>query len=69
MQALPRKPASVYGLLALGLIPMVGPALPQYRFSPFWFSLAVLIAGHDLFRKRGAHATEGRRRDRTLGAL
>jgi hypothetical protein len=48
------KPLSVYGLLAVGLILLIEPALPQYHFSPFWFSLGILstvIALYDLFRK------------------
>jgi hypothetical protein len=54
MQALLRKPPSVYGLLALGLILVIEPALPQYHFSLFWFSLGVigtLVAVYDLVRK------------------
>lgn len=49
-----RKPLSVYGLLAVGLILVIEPALPQYHFSLFWFSLGVagtVIALYDLFRK------------------
>lgn len=49
-----RKPLSAYGLLAVGLILVVEPALPQYHFSVFWFSLGVggtIIALYDLFRK------------------
>lgn len=49
-----RKPLSVYGLLALGLILIIEPALPWYHFSPFWFSLGVLAtltALHDLVRR------------------
>lgn len=48
------KPPSVYGLLAVGIILIVEPALPQYHFSPFWFSLGLIsaaIAGYDLLRK------------------
>jgi hypothetical protein len=48
------KPLSVYGLLAMGLILVIEPALPWYHFSPFWFSLGVLstaIALYDLLRK------------------
>lgn len=55
MRALLRKPPSVYGLLALGAILIIEPALPQYHFSPFWFSLGVvgaLIALRDLVRKQ-----------------
>ncbi len=54
MSLFARKPPSVYGLLALGLILVVEPALPQYHFSLFWFSLGVLgvaIAGYDLLRR------------------
>ena len=49
-----RKPPSVYALLALGLILVIEPVLPQYHFSPFWFSLGVLgvaVAGYDLLRR------------------
>jgi hypothetical protein len=49
-----RKPFSVYGLLAVGAILIIEPALPQYHFSPFWFSLGVIsaaIALLDVFRK------------------
>lgn len=49
-----KKPPSVYGLLAVGLILVIEPALPWYHFSPFWFSLGVLstaVALYDLFRK------------------
>ena len=49
-----KKPPSVFGLLAVGLILVVEPALPWYHFSPFWFSLGVLSMGaalYDLFRK------------------
>lgn len=54
MRLAPRKPLSVYGLLVVGLILVIEPALPWYHFSPFWFSLgviAVAIALYDLFRK------------------
>ena len=67
MRALLGKPPSVFGLLAVGLILMIEPALPQYHFSLFWFSLgviAVLIAGYDLFRNSGgerAHSTPARK--------
>lgn len=37
-----RKPPSVYGLVAIGPILAIEPALPHYRFSLFWFSLGVL---------------------------
>lgn len=50
-----RKPLSVYGLLAVGLILVGEPLLPQYHFSAFWFSLgvaAVVIALRDLLRTR-----------------
>jgi hypothetical protein len=53
--ALLRKPPSVYGLLALGLVLVFEPALPQYHFSLFWFSLGVigtLIAVYDLVRQQ-----------------
>lgn len=49
-----RKPPSVYGLVAIGLILVIEPALPQYHFSPFWFSLGVLgtaVGLYDLVRK------------------
>lgn len=52
--AFKRKSPSVYGLLAVGLILVVEPALPQYHFSLFWFSLGVLsvvIAAYDLLRR------------------
>lgn len=55
MHALLRKPPSAYGLLALGLILVIEPALPQYHFSLFWFSLGVigaLVAVYDLVRKQ-----------------
>jgi hypothetical protein len=51
---LKEKPASVFGLLIVGLILVIEPALPWYYFSPFWFSLgvlSVLIALYDLLRK------------------
>lgn len=54
MRALLRKPPSVYGLLTVGLILIIEPALPWYHFSPFWFSLgllATLIALYDLLRR------------------
>lgn len=53
MPAFRRKPPSVYGLLAIGLILVGEPALPQYHFSPFWFSLgvaALIIGMFDLLR-------------------
>lgn len=46
---------STYALLIVGLILVGEPALPQYHFSPFWFSLGMLsvaIAGYELVRKR-----------------
>ncbi len=49
-----RRPPSVYALLIVGLILVGEPALPQYRFSLFWFSLGVLsvsVAGYDLLRR------------------
>lgn len=49
-----RKPWSVYGLLIVGLVLVIEPALPWYHFSPFWFSLGVVsvaIALFDLLRK------------------
>lgn len=49
-----RRPPSVYALLVVGLILVGEPALPQYHFSLFWFSLGVLslaIAGYDLLRR------------------
>lgn len=52
-----RKPLSVYGLLAVGAILIIEPALPQYHFSPFWFSLGVIsaaIALYDLIRRPAA---------------
>ncbi len=55
MHALLRKPPSVYGLLAIGLVLMIEPALPQYHFSLFWFSLGVVgtgVALYDLVRKQ-----------------
>lgn len=54
MHALLRKPPSVYGLVAIGLILVIEPALPQYHFSLFWFSLGVLgtaVGLYDLIRK------------------
>jgi hypothetical protein len=51
--AFKRKSPSVHGLLTVGLILVIGPALPQYHFSLFWFSLGVLsvvIATCDLLR-------------------
>ena len=54
MHALLRKSPSVYGLLTIGLILMIEPALPQYHFSLFWFSLGVVgtaIALLDLVRR------------------
>lgn len=54
-----RKPLSVYALLAVGIILIGEPALPQYHFSAFWFSLGLLglaIAGYDLLRKGGSTA-------------
>jgi|GEM_PF-3995405 len=52
-----KKPPSVYGLLVVGLVLVIEPALPWYHFSPFWFSLGVLstaVALYDLFRKPGS---------------
>lgn len=49
MTLFPRRPLSVYGLLAVGLILIVEPALPQYHFSPFWFSLGLISAAIALF--------------------
>ncbi|MBI4273478.1 MAG: hypothetical protein HY659_02090 [Rhizobiales bacterium] len=49
-----RNPWSVYGLMIVGLILVIEPALPWYHFSLFWFSLgiiAVAIALYDLLRK------------------
>jgi hypothetical protein len=49
-----RQSTSVYGLLIVGLILVIEPALPWYHFSPFWFSLGVismLIALSDFVRK------------------
>lgn len=54
MHALLRKSPSVYGLLAIGLILVIEPMLPQYHFSPFWFSLGAAgtaVALYDLVRK------------------
>lgn len=54
MHDLLRKPLSVYGLLAICLTLIIEPALPQYHFSPFWFSLGVVatvIALYDFIRK------------------
>jgi hypothetical protein len=48
------KSLSVWGLLAVGLVLVIEPALPWYHFSPFWFSLgiaSVLVALYDLLRK------------------
>jgi hypothetical protein len=48
-----KKAPSVYGLLAVGLVLVIEPALPWYHFSPFWFSLGALsvaVALYDLFR-------------------
>jgi len=48
-----RKPPSVYGLLAIGLILVIEPALPQHHLSPFWFSLGVFgmaVGLYDLIR-------------------
>ena len=55
MRSAQRNPPSVYALLAIGLILVGEPALPQYHFSPFWFSLGVLtvvIGAYDLLRNR-----------------
>lgn len=55
MHALLRKPPSVFGLLAIGLILVIEPALPQYHFSLFWFSLGIIgtvVALYDLVRQR-----------------
>lgn len=49
-----RRPWSAYGLMIIGIILIVEPALPQYEFSAFWFGLGVLaalIAGFDLSRR------------------
>ena len=51
----PSRPPSVYALLAVGIILVGEPILPQYHFSPFWFFLGVLsvaVAGYDLLGKR-----------------
>lgn len=50
-----RRPLSVYAALAVGLALVIEPLLPQYHFSPFWFSLGVAALGiglWDLLRKR-----------------
>lgn len=49
------KSSSAWGLLVVGLVLVIEPALPRYHFSPFWFSLGVVsvaIAGYDFLRKR-----------------
>lgn len=49
-----RKPLSVYAGLAVGLILVIEPTLPQYHFSPLWFSLEVaslIVPVRDPFRK------------------
>jgi len=54
MTRLRGKPLSAWGLLAVGLILVIEPALPWYHFSPFWFSLgvaSVLVALYDIFGK------------------
>lgn len=33
---------SAYFLLTIGIVLIVEPFLPQYHFSPLWFSLGVL---------------------------
>ncbi len=53
MTTLRGKPLSVWGLLAVGLILVIEPALPWYHFSLFWFSLgvaSVLVALYDALR-------------------
>lgn len=49
-----RKCLSQYVLLAVGLVLMIEPLLPQYHFSLFWFSLgiiAVIISLRDLIQR------------------
>jgi len=36
------KSVSKYALLAVGLVLVIEPLLPQYHFSIFWFSLGVI---------------------------
>lgn len=58
-----RKPLSVYAALAVGLILVIEPLLPQYHFSAFWFSLGVasLIVGlRDLFRRPSSYRENSR---------
>jgi hypothetical protein len=48
------KAWSVWGLLIVGLILVIEPALPWYHFSPFSFSLgvaSVLVALYDVLGK------------------
>ena len=54
MTTLKGKPLSAWGLLTVGLVLVIEPALPWYHFSPFWFSLgvaSVAVALYDLLRK------------------
>ncbi len=54
MPAILRGPLSTYVLMVVGIILVGEPALPQYHFSLFWFSLGLLsvaVAGYDLLRK------------------
>lgn len=49
-----KKYFSPYLLLAVGLILVVEPVLPQYHFSTFWFFLgvvSVIISVRDLIHK------------------
>ena len=65
-----KKPLSVYGLLIVGLILVIEPALPWYYFSPFWFGLGVLsvaIALYDIFGSRRTH--DSHQRDRKCSRL
>lgn len=49
-----KKRFSPYLLLAVGLLLVIEPLLPQYHFSLFWFSLgiiAIIISLRDLMYK------------------
>lgn len=49
-----KKQLSVYFLFVIGLILVIEPFLPQYEFSPFWFSLGVIsvvTSLYDLFKR------------------
>lgn len=50
-----QKSISIYVLLAIGLVLVIEPLLPQYHFSLFWFSLgviAIIVSLSDLIKSK-----------------